>query len=899
MSVRRFGNVNIYIDGDNVAVFPENQLGSLASGNYYFGAKRSTYPETFSQYFAGYFDEIRIWNSALSKDVILLNQNSKLRGDEAGLQAYYPFEKYIKQSNGLITVTQTAENIAETDNNNAGGSASGFTDVSLPVKDVRPIENVPFNYVSSSNKIVFTLDPNFFSRVEGTVLNITVKDVRDLRNNKSATESWTAFVRRNALLWEADPVNIIMEEGDTYSFTARITNTGGTSVSYSIENLPTWLNVNSSIGNLAPLANKDLIFTVVQGVNVGYYETGIGLTSGNGVVEILPVQLKVMTQRPDWHVNPNDFESSMNITGQIKIEGVFQEDMEDLLAAFIGDLCVGVTSPIFVDVNNAYFTFLNIYGNSQHNNKPLTFKLWDASTGRIYPKIETLTMNGNQATVENILFAPSQVVGSINKPMIFNALDVSEQLIQLKHGWNWISVNVLNSNPTIFNQMKTSLSVAGELIKGRNAFVQQPKWTGTLNNISETSMYSVLSNRDFNMVLTGQYANPASTPITIVNGWNWIGYIPAFNLPVQSALAGINAQPGDHIKGQTDYAVYTGTNWVGTLTFMQSGKGYMYQSNNSQSQTFVYPTTALRGGIQYSSDTRAELKWNVDVNKFSNNMVMTAIVVQDGIELANDLIEIGAFCGDECRGAIMLQHDENSNRYLGFLMIHGEGNELITLKVHDHNNNQTYNANNASLQFAADNIYGTPQNPYMIGLGSTVEIQTIIVPFEELVVMRWNNSLTVKNNPENNGGYNFVSYKWYRNDSPAGVDQSWSAGANGEQINQNDRFYVEALADNNILVRTTEYSLTLKGGSVNAYPNPVSIGQTLLINIGKSATEETTIEICDMLGRTVVREKSTELNGIQPFIEIPVDGKFSAGMYILIVKDKNSKKEIKLTVYEK
>ncbi|MCL2596308.1 MAG: T9SS type A sorting domain-containing protein [Paludibacter sp.] len=714
MSVRRNGNVNVYIDGVTAATFAESMLGTMGSGYYYFGAKH-TQPNTFGQYFAGYFDEIRLWNSALTSDGILLNQNSKLNGNEAGLEAYYPFETYTKQSNGLITVTPTNANFATGDNNTAAGTATDFSTTAMSVKDVRPVENVPFTYVASSNKIVFTLDPAYFARVEGTALTLSVSDVYDMHNNKSNTESWTAFVNRNALRWDADPVNITMQAGDLVTFTARMTNTGGTTLSYSIDNLPTWLTVSSSIGNLQPLANKDLTFTVNQGINIGNYETAVGLSSGNGVTEILPVQVKVTGQLPDWTVNPNAFESSMNITGQIQIAGVFQEDTYDRLGAFINDVCVGITSPKYVDAYNAYFTFADIYGNSGDINQPLTFKLWDASTGHIYPQLET--------SIGEIHFAPSTILGSPANPVIFNALNLVGQDIPLKNGWNWISANVLNDNPSILNQMKSSLANTGELIKGHAAYIQQPNWMGMLDNISEKEMYSVKVNSDCTLSLLGQYADPATTLIPIVQGWNWIGYIPSFSLPVQSALAGMNAQTGDMIKGQTNYATYMGASgWIGSLTYMQQGKGYMYYSNNATSQSFIYPSTnPMQNVIELvpAANEPADMNWTVNPNNFSNNMTMTAMVVNDNQEVRSDMIEIAAFSGNDCRGSVMLQYEESLDKYIGYLMIYGNGNESITLKVYDHATGNEYDANNSAMQFAADAIYGTPSNPYVIGIGAT------------------------------------------------------------------------------------------------------------------------------------------------------------------------------------
>jgi len=52
-------------------------------------------------------------------------------------------------------------------------------------------------------------------------------------------------------------------------------------------------------------------------------------------------------------------------------------------------------------------------------------------------------------------------------------------------------------------------------------------------------------------------------------------------------------------------------------------------------------------------------------------------------------------------------------------MIYGDGNEMITLKVFDHAANTEYTANNAPIRFTVDAIYGNPEAPYIIGLGTT------------------------------------------------------------------------------------------------------------------------------------------------------------------------------------
>jgi hypothetical protein len=434
LSVKRSGQAKAVIDGKVVTTFTGNNVfsGSVGGGYYYLGAKMTQVNETtkeYSQYFKGNIDEVRVWNSALATDHIVLNKNNKLRGSEAGLLAYYPFESYQKRDQ-LIEVYESL-NDAVAGNSSSVGHMTATSTVAVPVKDVRPVKNVPFTFTASERKIVLNLTDEPY-RLEDVTLTITAKDILDMHNNVSAPVTWLAYVNQNTLLWDSDPVNIVMQQGEKKTFTARITNIGAATVSYTIGNIPGWLSVNSAAGNLQPLASKELTFTVAGGVNIGNYETAIELTSANNINELLPVQLKVTGQRPDWNVNPSDFEQSMTVTGQILIEGLPQEDEEDLLAAFVNDTCIGLASPKYEAAYNAYFVYMTVWGDARHNGQKLTFKVWDAGTGHVYPVVQ-LSQNSQPLTMN---FTADDIQGTPDEPIRFNALDMIEQHIAIANGWN-------------------------------------------------------------------------------------------------------------------------------------------------------------------------------------------------------------------------------------------------------------------------------------------------------------------------------------------------------------------------------------------------------------------------------------------------------------------------------
>jgi hypothetical protein len=218
------------------------------------------------------------------------------------------------------------------------------------------------------------------------------------------------------------------------------------------------------------------------------------------------------------------------------------------------------------------------------------------------------------------------------------------------------------------------------------------------------------------MTLIGKHANPATTLITLKSGWSWIGYVPSFSLSVKNALAGVNPQVNDIIKGQNAFASYFGNGlWVGSLQSMESGKGYMYSSNSVSSQTFNYPSVASRSLELRSEVEVQDSKWSVDYTRFPTSMTITAIVLENDIPLESDRVEIAAFSGNDCRGSAILQYVEGlEHPYLGFLMVHGDDGDNITYKVYDHAMKTEYAATGPAARFHTDDIFGNPLQPAVI-----------------------------------------------------------------------------------------------------------------------------------------------------------------------------------------
>jgi len=93
-------------------------------------------------------------------------------------------------------------------------------------------------------------------------------------------------------------------------------------------------------------------------------------------------------------------------------------------------------------------------------------------------------------------------------------------------------------------------------------------------------------------------------------------------------------------------------------------------------------------------------------------MSVTGIITIDGVEQTSTDLEIGAFCGEECRGAKKARFFPPTNQYTVPISISGRTNgELITFRIYDHAQGKELELESTStLIFAIDAIIGTIGN---------------------------------------------------------------------------------------------------------------------------------------------------------------------------------------------
>ncbi|MBP5680721.1 MAG: hypothetical protein J6X31_06700 [Bacteroidales bacterium] len=705
LSVLRNGNASLCVDGEVKASVSADKLGDLASDQLLIGARR-TWQDQQYQYDRPLdvtIDEVRLWNATMHTSLLKRQRKMRLTGTEPGLVAYYPFEvKTLDAQNQIITLGSASDLCS---NSTLTLDESQFIE-DAPALRVKPEEeNVNFTFTASDNKIVIALNEES-ARVEGTTLNVTVRDVHDKNGNLSEPITWSVYVNQNPLAWSETALNVTQQVTEESQLDVVLSNKSGQEQTWTLGGLPQWLTADVDYGLLMPLGEQAIHFTVSEATPIGKYEVAAYAVGNDGIETPLTLNVTVTGNLPEWSVNMYDYETSMNIIGQVKLGDQFLSDADDIIAAFIGEECRGVAHLEYNERYGSYYFTMDVYGESFETGKEVTFRAYDASTGIIYPVV---TLESNRKCI----FVPLTLQGNYAEPSLFYIQNKIEQRLNLKTGWNWISFNVQADDmtiPALFQEVKGDVKT----VKSQTQFLSpaEDSWSGSMHsNVSTTEMYSVMMTADRTLRVVGTAANQ---PVILQQGWNWLGYQAQQVASLGDALADMEKLDGDMIKAQSGVAYWDIYDWSGSLLLMQPGLGYQLKQK-SIAQTFSYPgTTATEENLAPSlrlsqSETATRNFAPIDFHLYPDNAILSAKVMVNG-KVAGSA-ELGVFVGEECRTAAMTDAEG-----IAYLNIPGDEDCELNFKVAV--DGQILEAA-LTLTYETDAIYGTPEHPVLIEVGNT------------------------------------------------------------------------------------------------------------------------------------------------------------------------------------
>lgn len=727
------GNASLFIDAEEQDELSATELSGFGGSKLTLG-KRVWYEGTNEyqdQKFTGSIDELRIWNAARTLDQIERDRFHNLSGEEPALVAYYPFESYSENGFGVMEVVKNTENHSESASAATvevvldGGQLTQVTPV---IKLKRPVEVVNISYAVNNDKVIISLnaDPQ---KIENVMLDFTVSNVKDLNGNTIESPiTWSAYIDKNQVVWQDAFFNLQTENGMELQFETNIFNNSGESKTFEISNIPSWLTVSPTSGTVGPLTTVPVSFKVSGDTNNGKYIEDILLTTDFGFAEKMNVSVAVKQAPPsNWFVNPEAYEYSMNVVGQISFDGILSRDEGNILAAFVGDECRGLVNLRHVSTFDNYQAFLSIYSN-QAVGETLEFKIWEASTGVVHSGI---THDIGQDTFSGDAFA-----GTSADPKTFSTTNIIAGAIEVPAGWKWISFNLEgadlnttnglfeNLNPENNDVIKTRVNVSD----GNGGFSQSAlfdkyassaeTWYGSITNngaFDTGVLYKVKISNPGILRYEGSPVNPINHELNLVSGWNYIGYTGSQKIEINEGLSNLTATAGDLIKNQFYSAIYDANyGWIGNLTVLSPNDGYMLHTT---AQTFKYPAFNSSTGSKNGGNNKGiKTPWLSKANQYSENMTLVAHVLeQDATEGI-----LGAFVNGECRGfgAAVYNPVLDENVYL--VTLGGEvQDEEVTFKFVNSEAGATYNVVE-SERYHDNTVVGSIDKPVELTLSEEI-----------------------------------------------------------------------------------------------------------------------------------------------------------------------------------
>lgn len=290
-------------------------------------------------------------------------------------------------------------------------------------------------------------------------------------------------------------------------------------------------------------------------------------------------------------------------------------------------------------------------------------------------------------------------------------------------GWNWMSFNFEDEDMAdaakFFDPIAEKMN---RLVGQKSELTNDPVFgiIGGLTELKSVDSYKVLMNESSEFSHSGTIIEPSLHAIDLKQGWNWIGYLPEYPLTIDEALAGLNPIENDILKGQDSFTTFSDGKWIGTLTGMNPGNGYMYFSG--QNTSFIYPKaypTPIAGARIVSKDSEPDTHWQYNAHQYADNMTLIGKLYSgDNLVGTADHI-VAALVGNECRGI---------GRYvdgLVFMTIHGTMSlaETINFRVYSKETGKELGVTER-LVFDGHNI-GSVKQPMILHLSGATNISGV------------------------------------------------------------------------------------------------------------------------------------------------------------------------------
>ena len=150
----------------------------------------------------------------------------------------------------------------------------------------------------------------------------------------------------------------------------------------------------------------------------------------------------------------------------------------------------------------------------------------------------------------------------------------------------------------------------------------------------------------------------------------------------------------------------------------------------STDASYSFTVTSNRNLVANFTETSNTNHWTA-ITGTQYNLTMSGIIYIDGVAQTSTSLEIGAFCGDECRGSARAQFFPPTGEYVVSLAVvsNQQSGETITFRLYDHDTQQEFPSECInSITFVANTNFGEMYNWYQYAFFNTVTITATVTP---------------------------------------------------------------------------------------------------------------------------------------------------------------------------
>ena len=787
MTVNRGRSVaNIYMDKELITTFETDSLGGISGGYPLIGASRydivnekdTLLRQDGKTPLKGNVDELLFFAQALPQQLIKTYASKSPNGDEAGLLTYLSFDRQERQKDNSIELvpyvyskklylddkgqpryqldpeTKEPTDILVRDYLFVDDEDVVLTHFdkkdAAPVVPYEEVTNLKFGFIGKGNQLLVELDEPA-AKLHHRNIHVTVRDIEDKNGNTMASPQTACFyVVNNSLEWLVNKLDCTVKYGSGENTELPFYNNSSSAHTYKIENCPKWLTLNKYNDVIAPLTMDYVTATVSKDLNVGSYSEIIYLTDEEGISEPFYLNLTVEGDQPDWAqaIDRDLLKNSMSISGQVYLYNELDTDSRDIVGAFDNEnVCHGFANISHSALSGETGLYLTVYDN-QDKGRQLNFRLWQYSTGREI----VLTPE------ETISFEKNAMLGT-DKPVRFDGGDDFVQYFNLQKGWNWVSFNVSSKQLDNMYTLLTSMpwkngDIITDMSSDSTLTYKANQWWSTHDpgdmDVSSKKAYAIMVQEPCTIPIGGTIIKAQDErTIGLKQGWNGIGYTPALNLTVETALSDYydHAQTGDVIKSQTEFAYYTKSGntgrWRGSLKYMKPGEGYMLLRKGAGEASFTYPfyepgSTFLdewayatsRSARTFGDDdgvgTRRVASESASRN-YRYTMNVSAMV--EGFDLEDGDRLVAYTNGELCGVTVAVGGETADHTEPLYLSIGGMKRADITFAIE--RDGEIVAIGSEHLTFRANDIVGTPDEPLAIHFAEATGIDLVSGDYEE------------------------------------------------------------------------------------------------------------------------------------------------------------------------